>query len=80
MSATTFRRRPIFSSDVRSLGGTVCIVPCRSHVDPSEQSFRIEFASRGRDLTWSSPPFANEDQASAAARAIASFTGGVIVA
>jgi hypothetical protein len=80
MSATAFRRRAIYASDVRSLGGVVQVVPCRSHTEPADEpSFRVEFASRGRDLTWSSPPIADEDQARACGRLLAAFVGGVVV-
>ncbi len=73
------RRRPIFVADVRALGGTVAVVPTRNRVDPAEPCFCIDYMSRGRDLTWTSPPIADEDQASAAARLLAAFVGGVVV-
>ena len=78
-SAATFRRKPIFAADVRTLGGVVQVVPYRNHSDPSDSSFRVEFCSRGRDLTWTSPPIADEDQARAAGRMLAAFVGGVVV-
>jgi hypothetical protein len=76
---TATRRNAIFASDVQRLGGTVNVVPIRNHADPSEPSFRVAYVSRGRDLTWSSEPISDEDQARAASRLLASFLGAVVV-
>jgi hypothetical protein len=79
MSATARRRHPVYASDIRALGGTVCVVKVRNRIDPGEPQFRVDYVSRGRDLAWTSLPIADEDQARAASRAIAEFTGGVVV-
>lgn len=68
------RKRPVFASDVRSLGGVVRVVPGRDRVDGVE-FYRLSFVSRGGDLTWQGPPIDDEAVAAAAGRSLADFVG-----
>ena len=79
MRSEALRRRAIFPGDVRSLGGMASVVRARNQIDSGEPQYCVDYQSRGRDIVWMSPPFADEDQAAAACRAIAQFTGGVVV-
>jgi hypothetical protein len=73
----TVRRISIFASDIRRLGGVVTVAPLR---DPSggEPSFAVNHVSRGGDCAFRLRGLADEDQANAAARALAEFTGAVV--
>lgn len=68
------RRRPVYASDVRSLGGVVRVVPGRDRVDGGE-FYRLTFISRGGDLIWLGPPIDDETVAAAAGRSLADFVG-----
>lgn len=68
------RRRPVYASDVRSLGGVVRVVTARDRVDGAG-FYRLSFVSRGGDLTWQGPPIEDEAVAAAAGRSLADFVG-----
>ena len=74
---TVRRSSPIFASQVRQLGGVVTVAPLR---DPSggEPLFAVSHISRGGDCAFRSRGLADEDQADAAARVLAEFTGAVV--
>jgi hypothetical protein len=74
---TVRRMSPIYASDVRRLGGVVLVSPLR---DPSggEQTFSVSHISRGGDCEFKSRSLGDEDQANAAARVLAEFTGAVM--
>ena len=74
---TVRRMNPIFADDIRRLGGVVTVAPVR---DPSgsEPSFAVSHISRGGDCAFRSRGLADEDQANAAARVLAEFTGAVV--
>jgi hypothetical protein len=73
----TVRAQRIFANDVRRLGGVVTVSPLR---DPSggEPSFAVSHISRGGDCAFASRAIVDEDQANAAARVLAEFTGAVV--
>jgi hypothetical protein len=73
----TVRRSPIYASDVRRLGGIVTVAPRR---DPTggDPAFTVSHVSRGGDCAFHSRSIVDEDQASAAARVLAEFTGAVV--
>jgi hypothetical protein len=79
VSASAFRRRAIYAGDIAALGGTVTVVRMRSHAEPGEPKFRVDYVSGGMDLVWLSPPISNEDAAFAGARLLAAFTNSKIV-
>jgi hypothetical protein len=72
----TVRSQRIFANDIRRLGGVVTVSPVR---DPSggEPSFAVNHISGGGDCVFASRAIADEDQANAAARVLAEFTGAV---
>jgi hypothetical protein len=70
------RRRPIYASDLRSLGGVVSVVSAR---DQEGEFFRINHISRGQDLVWLSALIRNEDRAVAGAEALAEYLGAQVV-
>jgi hypothetical protein len=72
----TVRRRAIYASDLRSLGGVVHVVSVRDH--DGEQCFRINHVSRGRDLVWLSERIRDEDRAIAGAEALADYLGAEV--
>jgi hypothetical protein len=72
----TVRRQAIFAADVRGLGGTVSVVPAHDRDGPSY--FRINHASRGKDLVWLSSKIFDENHAFTAARVLAEFVGAVV--
>jgi hypothetical protein len=74
---TVRRKRPVFASDVRRLGGVVTVAPVR---DPTggEPAFTVNHISGGGDCAFHSRSIADEDQASAAARVLAEFTGAEV--
>ncbi|MBN9043586.1 MAG: hypothetical protein BGP05_01210 [Rhizobiales bacterium 62-47] len=71
------RKRAIFAADVRSLGGVVTVANARSPAE-CEQAFRVAHVSRGGDVAFQSGLIHDEDQASAAARVLAEFTGAQV--
>ncbi len=69
-------RRPIFSSDVQRLGGTVTIISGRDRT--SEPFYLIDHISRGGDCVWRSRPIHDEDRAHEAAQVLAQFCGATV--
>jgi len=72
----TVRRRPIYASDLRSLGGVVGVVPVRDQ--QGEQCFRINHVSRGQDIVWLSARIRDEDRAIAGAEVLAEYLGALV--
>jgi hypothetical protein len=72
----TVRRRPIYASDLRSLGGVVGVVAAR---DQEGEFFRINHISRGQDLVWLSARIRDEDRAIAGAEALAEYLGAQVL-
>ncbi|PPQ20544.1 hypothetical protein CV770_03985 [Bradyrhizobium sp. AC87j1] len=70
------RRRPIFGSDLRQLGGAVFVVPIRAQ--DGEEAFAVRHISRGGDIAFLSLPLPDRDRALAAAEVLACFTGAVV--
>lgn len=70
------RRRPIFGSDLRQLGGAVFVVPVRAQ--DGEEAYAVRHISRGGDLAFLSPPLPDQERALAAAEVLACFTGAVV--
>jgi hypothetical protein len=66
------RRRPVFTSDVRSLGGVVSVHMARDRCG-GEPVFRVGHVSAGGDVQFLSMPMMLEDHAAAAARILAQF-------
>jgi hypothetical protein len=73
----TVRRRPIYASDLRSLGGVVGVVSVRDH--DGEHCFRINHISRGQDLVWLSERIRDEGRAIAGAEALAEYLGAQVL-
>jgi hypothetical protein len=71
------RRRPIFASDIRRLGGVVTVAPGRDRVT-SEPFYRVSHVSAGGDVAFQSLPIGDEDRAMQAAQVLAEFTGAVV--
>ena len=71
------RRRAIFASDVRQIGGTVTVAAGRDHV-PSEPFYQVHHVSRGGDVAFQSRRIPDEDRAMQAAQVLAEFTGAVV--
>lgn len=71
------RVRPIYSSDVQTLGGVVMVTTTTDRTDGSK-GFAVAWRSRGGDCHWASPPMGDDTQADAAARVLAAFVGGVV--
>jgi hypothetical protein len=71
------RKRPIYASDVRCLGGVVAVQSARDRVD-AEGFFVISHLSRGGDVAFQSGPIRDADQADVAARVRADFTGATV--
>jgi hypothetical protein len=69
------RRRSVFTSDVRSLGGVVSVHTARDRSDGTTV-FRVGHISGGGDVAFLSMPMMLEDHAAAAARVLAEFVGG----
>src|SRR5260370_37742678 len=67
------RRRPIYASDLRTLGGIVGVVSVRDH--EGRPFYRINHVSRGKDLIWLSARIADESAAIAGARILAEYVG-----
>lgn len=68
----TVRRNPIFTSDVRRLGGVVSVHPSRDRCG-GDPVFRVGHVSGGGDIVFLSLPIMLEDQATAAARVLGEF-------
>jgi hypothetical protein len=66
------RRKPIYASDIRQLGGVVSVCPGRDYSDGAE-CFRVSHISNGGDVAFTSLPISLEDHAAAAARVLAEF-------
>jgi hypothetical protein len=73
----TARRAPIFDSDIRRIGGSVFVVPCRDYEDGA-QYFRVRHVSSGGDCVFLSPRIVDEARAAAAADTLAAFTGAQV--
>jgi hypothetical protein len=71
------RRRPIFVADLRELGGLVSIVHGRDPIERSEH-FRINFASRGKDLIFLSRKISDESAAIVAAEVLSELLGAEV--
>jgi hypothetical protein len=68
----TVRRRSVFASDIRRLGGIVSVHTVRDRSD-GEPVFRVGHVSGGGDVAFLSMPIMLEDHAAAAARVLAEF-------
>jgi hypothetical protein len=66
------RRKPLFASDVRQLGGIVSVHTGRDRSD-GEPIFRVGHISAGGDVEFLSLPVMLEDHATAAARILGQF-------
>jgi hypothetical protein len=73
----TVRRRPVFASDIRRLGGVVTVAPGRDRVT-SEPFYCVSHVSAGGDVAFQSLPICDEDRAKEAAKVLAEFTGAVV--
>jgi hypothetical protein len=71
------KRRPIFASEVRRLGGVVTVASGRDRVD-STQFYQVDHVSRGGDVAFRSSRIPDEDRAIQAAKVLAEFTGAVV--
>ena len=71
------RKRPICSTDIRGLGGVVTVQPTRSRTD-GDEFLVVSHISRGGDVAFCSGPIRDPDQADAAARVLAEFTGAAV--
>ena len=67
-------RVAMFSSEIRKLGGFVSISERHDRFD-GDAFFTVTHVSRGGDVVFQSGRLADADQASAAARVLAQFTG-----
>ena len=74
----TVRRIAIFSSEIRKLGGFVSVAEYRDRID-AESYFIVVHVSRGGDVVFQSRRILDADQASAAARVLAEFTGAEVL-
>jgi hypothetical protein len=70
------RRNPI--SSIRQFGGLVSVTPVRDRLGEGGEAYSVSYHSAGGDIAWLSPQIASEDQANAAARCLADFTGSVV--
>jgi hypothetical protein len=70
------RRNPVAS--IRQFGGLVSVTPIRDRLGEGSEAYSVSYHSPGGDLAWLSPRLASEDQADAAARCLADFTGSVV--
>lgn len=70
-------RRAVFASDIRHLGGIVTVQSTRSRTE-AEEFLIVSHVSRGGDLAFRSAPIFDVDQADAAARVLADFTGAMV--
>ena len=77
MFAMTARRAPIFTNDIRRIGGNVFVVRCRDRED-CEPHFRVRHISGGGDCVFLSPLIVDENCASAAADTLAAFVGAQV--
>ncbi len=70
-------RHAVFASDIRCLGGVVTVVADRDRSE-CQTMFRVSHVSRGGDIAFRSGPIHDADQADAAARVLAEFTGAAL--
>jgi hypothetical protein len=70
------RRNPV--STMRHCGGLVTVTPVRDRLGEGSEAYAVSYHSPGGDLAWLSPRLASEDQADAAARCLADFTGSAV--
>jgi hypothetical protein len=70
------RRNPV--SSMRHRGGLVTITSVRDRLGEGSEAYSVSYHSAGGDIAWLSPQIASEDQADAAARCLADFTGSVV--
>lgn len=73
-----FVRKPIFSSDVQGLGGTVAVGAGRDRVEGTPRYF-VTHRSRGGDCCWRSHEMESEEEAMAGARLLAAFVGANLI-
>jgi hypothetical protein len=69
-------RNPL--SGIRRSGGLVSVTPIRDRLGEGSETYSVAYHSPGGDLAWLSPRLSSEDQADAAARCLADFTGSVV--
>lgn len=72
------RRHPVFAADIRRPGGLVSVTPVRDRSGEGGEAYSVSYHSPSGDLAWLSPRLASEDQADAAARCLADFTGSAV--
>jgi hypothetical protein len=70
------RRNPV--SIIRHYGGLVTVTPIRDQSGEGSEAYSVSYHSSAGDLAWLSPRLASEDQADAAARCLADFTGSAV--
>jgi hypothetical protein len=70
------RRNP--GSGIRRAGGVVSVTPVRDRLGEGGEVYSVSYHSPCGDIAWLSPQIASEDQADAAARCLADFTGSVV--
>jgi hypothetical protein len=70
------RRNPVAS--IRQFGGLVSVTPVRDRSGEGSEAYSVSYHSARGDIAWLSPQIASEDQADAAARCLADFTGSVV--
>jgi hypothetical protein len=70
-------RRAVFASDIRRLGGVVTVQSTRNRTE-AEAYLIVSHVSRGGDIAFRSGPIHDPDQADAAARVLADFTGAMV--
>jgi hypothetical protein len=70
------RRNP--ASNICRSGGLVSVTHIRDRSGEGSEAYSVSYHSAGGDIAWLSPQLASEDQADAAARCLADFTGSVV--
>jgi hypothetical protein len=65
-------------SSIRRFGGLVSVTPVRDRLGEGNEAYSVSYHSPSGDIAWLSPQIASEDQADAAARCLADFTGSVV--
>jgi hypothetical protein len=73
----TARRQRLFAADIRTLGGTVTVLPGRDRVT-GEQFYLVDHTTLGGEVAWTSSPLSDEEFARQAARVLAEFTGSAV--
>ena len=71
------RVRPIYSTDIQTLGGVVSVASTTDRTEGGER-FVVAWRSRGGDCSWVSPPMAEAELADTAARVLAAFLGAAV--